>query len=157
MIPCQMHRLWKSVKPLSLWACQSKLKNIDFLYLVRLGNSDRYLLKFEKCLEPIEKEKLMRVSSNGPKVNLLFLQILGENRISTNLDTYSLHTTYNGFKWRGGTCLENGKSNVIICIKFSMNLQSVEKITKWHPKKWRYKIENLMDGLLRLFTCFSIW
>ena len=101
--------------------------------------------------------KFQGPSSNGPKVNLLFLQILGENLISTNLDTYSLHTTYNGFKWRGGTCLENGKSNVTICIKFSMNLQSVEKITKWHPKKWRYKIENLMDGLLCLFTCFSIW
>ena len=59
---------------------------------------------FERCLDPLEKEKLLQVSSDGPKVNLLFLKILAEKHkdeeLSQLLDlgTCGLHTAHNAFK-----------------------------------------------------------
>ena len=58
---------------------------------------------FERCLDPLEKEKL-QVSSDGPHVNLLFLKILVEKRKDEELSqlidlgTCDLHTAHNAFK-----------------------------------------------------------
>ena len=58
----------------------------------------------EQCLGPLEKEKLLQVSSDGPNVNLLFLKVLTEkckNEELTqliDLGTCGLHTAHNAFK-----------------------------------------------------------
>ena len=54
---------------------------------------DRFLLKLEICLEPIEKEK-KRVSPDG-----FFYKFWEKNRIGSTQD---LHTTHHAFRWRGG-------------------------------------------------------
>ena len=60
--------------------------------------------KFEDCLNPLEKEKMIQVSSDGPNVNLSFLSILEEKRKDENLSvlldlgTCGLHTVHNSFK-----------------------------------------------------------
>ena len=59
---------------------------------------------FERCLDPLEKEKLLQVSSDGPNVNLLLLKILAEKckdeELSQLIDlgTCGLHTAHNAFK-----------------------------------------------------------
>ena len=65
---------------------------------------------FIKCLDPLQKEKLIQVSSDSPNVNLSFLEILGEKRrdenLTTliNLDTCGLHTVHNTLKHGEVTC-----------------------------------------------------
>jgi hypothetical protein len=59
---------------------------------------------FEQCLGPLEKEKLIQVSSDGPNVNLLFLKVLAEKRKDEeltqliDLGTCGLHTAHNAIK-----------------------------------------------------------
>ena len=59
---------------------------------------------FECCLDPLEKEKLLQVSLNGPNGNLLFLKILAEKRKDEELSQLidlgkcGLHTVHNNFK-----------------------------------------------------------
>ena len=56
------------------------------------------------CLGPLEKEKLLQVSSDGPNMNLLFLKVLTEKLEDEELNqlidlgTCGLHTAHNVFK-----------------------------------------------------------
>ena len=60
--------------------------------------------KFETCLKPLPEEKMIQVSSDGPNVNLKFLEILAEKRKDAeqtkliDLGTCGLHTVHNAFK-----------------------------------------------------------
>ena len=59
---------------------------------------------FEQCLGPLEKEKLLHISSDRPNVNLLFLKVRTENHKNEELSqlidlgTCGLHTAHNAFK-----------------------------------------------------------
>ena len=59
---------------------------------------------FECCLDPLEKEKLLQISLDGPNVNLLFLKIIAEKRKDEELSqlidlgTCGLHTVHNALK-----------------------------------------------------------
>ena len=56
--------------------------------------------KFEKCCESLDTDKIIQVSSDGPNINLLFHNILGENRadlvlkVLTFIGTCGLHTIH---------------------------------------------------------------
>ena len=60
--------------------------------------------KFISCLLEIEPNKLLQVSSDGPNVNLTFLDILNRFREDNeqphlvNIGLYGLHTLHNAFK-----------------------------------------------------------
>ena len=74
---------------------------------------------FEQCLGPLEKEKLLQVSSDRPTVNLLFLKALTEKCKDEELNqliglgTCDLHTTYYAFKHGEKLLIGNSKNDVI--------------------------------------------
>ena len=57
-----------------------------------------------QCLGPLEKEKLLHISSDRPNMNLLFLRVRTEKRKNEELSqlidlgTCGLHTAHNVFK-----------------------------------------------------------
>ena len=59
---------------------------------------------FEQCLGPLEKEKLLQVSSDGANMNLLFLKVLTEKHKDEELNQLvdlgacGLHTAHNALK-----------------------------------------------------------
>ena len=59
---------------------------------------------FKQCLGPLEKEKLLHISSDRPNMNLLFLRVRTEKRKNEELSqlidlgTCGLHTAHNAFK-----------------------------------------------------------
>ena len=60
--------------------------------------------KFNNCFSPLQKDKLLQISSDGPNVNLSFLEMVKDNRKEEelpkliDLGTCGLHTIHNGFK-----------------------------------------------------------
>ena len=60
--------------------------------------------KFNDCLSSLDRSKILQVSSDGPNVNLAFLNLVHENRKDDLLDplidigTCSLHTLHRSFQ-----------------------------------------------------------
>ena len=60
--------------------------------------------KFNECISELDENKLLQVSSDGPNVNLAFLDLLNEHRSDNelsrliNIGTCGLHTTNNSMK-----------------------------------------------------------
>ena len=60
--------------------------------------------KFNECISELDENKLLQVSSDGPNVNLAFLDLLNEHRSDNelsgliNIGTYSLRIIHNSIK-----------------------------------------------------------
>ena len=60
--------------------------------------------KFNECISELDENKLLQVSSDGPNVNLAFLDFLNEHRSDNelsrviNIETCGLHTVHNSMK-----------------------------------------------------------
>ena len=88
-----MHiRFWDSNKDV----VATSYYNSDFL---GKSSANDICSHFEQCLGPLEKEKLLQVSSDGPNVNLLTGKHENEelNQL-IDLGICGLHTAYNAFK-----------------------------------------------------------
>ena len=94
--------------------------------------------KFNKCISELDESKLLQVSSDGPNVNLVFLDLLNEHRSDNELSrlidigTCGLHTTHNSMKHG-----ENSSG-----WKLNKLLQSIYKIFEEAPKR-REKYEEI--------------
>ena len=82
--------------------------------------------KFNDCLSSLDRSKILQVSSDGPNVNLAFLNLVHENRKDDLLDplidigTCSLHTLHRSF-------------------------QTGEKATDWNIKKLLSSMNKIFD------------
>ena len=87
--------------------------------------------KFNECISELDENKLLQVSSDGPNVNLAFLDLLNEHRSDNelsgliNIGTYSLHIIHNSIKHG-----ENSSG-----WKINKLLQSMYKIFEEPPKR----------------------
>ena len=76
------------------------------------------MLPFRTVSWFIRERKVLKISSDGPIVNLLFLKVLTENRKDEELSqligvgTCCLHTAHNAFK----VGLSPSKKNCVICL-----------------------------------------
>ena len=92
------------------------------------ASSDDIYNKFMNCCPKIDANKLLQISSDGPNVNLSFLNIINEKRDDNELQqllyigTCGLHTVHNG-------------------------LQHGEKASQWSPAR-RANYETLVTALL---------
>ena len=72
-------------------------------FLGKVAGQDVYE-KFNECISEVDENKLLQVSSDGPNVNLAFLDLLNEHRSDNelsrliNIGTCGLHTTNNSMK-----------------------------------------------------------
>ena len=87
--------------------------------------------KFNECISELDENNLLQVSSDGPNVNLVFLDLLNEHRSDNelsrlmNIGTCGLHTTHNSMKH--GENSSRWKLNKL--------LQSMYKIFEEAPKR----------------------
>ena len=87
--------------------------------------------KFNECISELDENKLLQVSSDGPNVNLAFLDLLNEHRSDNELSrlintgTCGLHTIHNSMKHG-----ENSSG-----WKLNKLLQSMYKIFEEPPKR----------------------
>ena len=83
--------------------CCVVTRNYNSEFLGKTSVRDLYE-RFVLCLSEIEPNKLLQVSSDGPNVNLAFLNILNRFRQDkeqphlVNIGTCGLHTLHNAFK-----------------------------------------------------------
>ena len=90
------------------------------------ASADDVFSKFNDCLSSLNRSKILQVSSNGPNVNLAFLNLVHENRKDDLLDplidigTCSLHTLHRFF-------------------------QTGEKATDWNIKKLLSSMNKIFD------------
>ena len=90
------------------------------------ASADDVFSKFNDCLSSLNRSKILQVSSNGPNVNLAFLNLVHENRKDDLLDplidigTCSLHTLHRFF-------------------------QTGEKATDWNIKKLLSSLNKIFD------------
>ena len=83
--------------------CCVVTRNYNSEFLGKTSVRDLYE-RFVLCLSEIEPNKLLQVSSDGPNVNLAFLNILNRFRQDkeqphlVNIGTCGLHTFHNAFK-----------------------------------------------------------
>ena len=87
--------------------------------------------KFNECISELDENKLLQVSSDGPNINLAFLDLLNEhisdNELSLliNIGTWGLHTIHNSMKHG-----ENSSG-----WKLKKLLQSMYKLFEEAPKR----------------------
>ena len=99
--------------------------------------------KFNECISELDENKLLQVSSDGPNVNLVFLDLLNEHRSDNelsrliNIGTCGHHTTHNSMKYG-----ENSSG-----WKLNKLLQSMYKIFEEAPKRCeKYEEINLVKS-----------
>ena len=92
-----------------------------------------------QCLDPLEKEKLLQVSSDGPNVNLFFLKVLTEKckdeELSqlTGVGTCDFHTGHNAKSMEKKLQIRNSKNWCHLWAKYSMKDLEGMLITKLLP------------------------
>ena len=102
---------------------KTSYRNSEFL---GKASTDDVFSKFNNCLTSLDHSKIIQVSSDGPNVNLVFLNLGHENRKDGLLDplidigTWSLHTLHRSFQIR-------------------------EKATDWNIKKLLSSINKIFD------------
>ena len=99
-------------------------------FLGKAATQDIYE-KFSKCISELDENKLSQVSSDGPNVNLAFLDLLKEHRSDNelscliNIGSCGLHTIHNSMKHG-----ENSSG-----WKLKKLLQSMYKLFEEAPKR----------------------
>ena len=90
------------------------------------ASADNVFSKFNDCLSSLDRSEIFQVSSDGPNVNLAFLNLVHENRKDDLLDplidigTCSFHTLHRSF-------------------------QTEEKATDWNIKKLLSSMNKIFD------------
>ena len=94
------------------------------------------LQKFEDASFELPKQRCIQISSDGPNVNLKFLDILNEKRINEclneliSIDTCGLHTVIRAFQNAEIQQIGISKKFYQQCIKYFMNLHPGELTMK---------------------------